>query len=107
MNCRIILTETAKEDIRNIAFYITEQTKDKAVAAGFVKELQKKYKILEAFPECGSVPKDRVMVSSGYRYLTHKNYLIFYTYEKEEKTVYILAVFNAKRDYMRVMKRFI
>ena len=107
MSCHIKFTDTAKEDLRNIAFYIADQAKDRSIAANFVKELRKKCKVLEIFPECGSIPKDRVMTSSGYRYLVHKSYLIFYIYEKSENTVYILAVFNAKRDYTRVMKKFL
>lgn len=107
MSCSVKLTLTAKEDLRSIAFYIAEQSKDKAIAANFVWELSEKCKVLEEFPESGSVPKDRIMMSAGYRFLTHKDYLIFYKYEKEENTAYILAVFNAKRDYMRVMKKFL
>ena len=107
MSCRVKITATAKEDLRNIALYIADQSKDKAVAANFVKELSAKCKILEEFPESGSIPKDRIMLSAGYRYLTHKDYLVFYKYEKEENTAYVLAVFNAKRDYMRVMKKFL
>ena len=107
MSCLVKLTATAKEDLRGIAFYIAEQSKDKAVAANLVKELSDKCKILEEFPESGSIPKDRIMLSAGYRYLTHKDYLVFYKYEREENTAYVLAVFNAKRDYMRVMKKFL
>ncbi len=106
-SCIVKLTETAKADLRQIAHYIAEQSKDKTIAIRFVGELQEKCKILETFPESGSVPKDRVLMSSGYRFLVHKEYLIFYLYEKQENTAYILAVFNAKRDYMKVMKKFI
>jgi toxin ParE1/3/4 len=107
MNCRVELTTTAKEDLRNIAYYIAEQSQDKEIAIRFIKQLQEKCKILEDFPESGAIPKDRVMMSAGYRFLVHKDYLIFYNYEKAENTAYILAVFNAKRDYMRVMKKFL
>lgn len=107
MSCRVKLTATAKEDLRSIALYIAEQSKDKGVATRFVTELQEKCKILEQFPESGSIPKDRIMMSAGYRFLVHKEYLIFYSYVKEENTAYVLAVFNAKRDYMRVMKKFL
>ncbi len=107
MNCQVKFTATAKEDLRGIAYYIAEQSKDKEIAACFVKQLQEKCKILEEFPESGAIPKDRVMMSAGYRFLVHKEYLIFYNYEKAENTAYILAVFNAKRDYMRVMKKFL
>jgi toxin ParE1/3/4 len=107
MNCRVELTTTAKEDLRNIAYYIAEQSQDKEIAIRLIKQLQEKCKILEDFPESGAIPKDRVMMSAGYRFLVHKDYLIFYNYEKAENTAYILAVFNAKRDYMRVMKKFL
>ncbi len=107
MNCQVKFTATAKEDLRGIAYYIAEQSKDKEIAARFVKQLQEKCKILEEFPESGAIPKDRVMMSAGYRFLVHKEYLIFYNYEKAENTAYILAVFNAKRNYMRVMKKFL
>lgn len=107
MSCKVQFTETAKNDLREIAFYITEQSKEKSIAVGFVKELQEQCKILEQFPEIGSRPRDRVLLSTGYRYLVHKDYLIFYQYQKSENIAYVMAVFNGKRDYMRVMKKFL
>ena len=107
MSCRIKLTVTAKNDLRSIALYIAEHSGDKNIAARFVRELQETCKILEQFPECGSIPEDRVLMSAGYRFLVHKEYLIFYFYEKSENTAYILAVFHAKRDYTKVMKKFL
>ena len=107
MSCRVKLTATAKEDLRSIALYIAEQAKDNGVATRFVSEFMEKCKILEQFPESGAIPKDRVMMSAGYRFLVHKEYLFFYSYDKTENTVYILAVFHSKRDYMRVMKKFL
>ena len=105
MSCQIVFTDTAKSDLREIAVYIAEHAKDKNIAIRFVKELQNETKVLETFPESGAIPRDRVLKSSGYRFLTHKDYLLFYLYEMKENKVYILAVFNGKRDYMRVMKK--
>lgn len=107
MNFKVKFTATAKEDLRNIAIYIAEASGEKSVAVNFVNELRQKTKILEDFPESGSLPRDRVMLSAGYRFLVHKEYLIFYHYEAKEEISYILAIFNAKRDYTRVMRRFI
>ena len=107
MNCQIVFTDTAKSDLRDIAFYLADLSKDKNLAIRFVKELQERAKVLEQFPEIGSIPKDRVLKIHGYRFLVHKDYLLFYLYEKAENKVYILAVFNGKRDYMRVMKKFL
>ena len=105
MNCRIVFTDTAKSDLRDIAVYLADISKDKNLAIRFVKELQEKTKLLEQFPESGAIPKDRVLKSNGYRFLVHKDYLIFYLYNREERTVYILAVFNGRRDYVRAMKK--
>lgn len=105
MSCRVKFTATAIDDLRGIAFYIAEQSKDKGIAAAFVRELREKCKVLEEFPESGAIPKDRVLTGAGYRFLVHREYLIFYNYVKDENTAYILAAFNAKRDYMRVMRR--
>jgi len=107
MRCKIKFTSTAKNDLRDIAFYITEQSKDRESAIRFVGELQERCRILEEFPESGSVPNDRVLMSSEYRFFVQKDYLIFYLYEKAENTVYIMAVFNSRRDYMKVMKKFL
>ena len=107
MSFKIKITDTAKEDLRNIATYIADQAKDKKIAINFVNELREKTKILETFPESGAIPDDRIMKNSDYRFLVHKEYLIFYHYVPKDGTTYILAVFNAKRDYSRVMRRFI
>ena len=107
MNCRIVFTDTAKSDLRDIAVYLAELSKDRNLAAAFVRGLQEKTKILAQFPECGAIPRDRVLKSSGYRFLVYREYLLFYLYEKEANTAYIMAIFNGKRDYMRVMKKFL
>lgn len=107
MNCVIKFTDTAKADLREIALYIAEQSGDKNIAIRFVGELRDKCKILEQFPESGAIPKDRVLKSNGYRFLVHKDYLIFYLYNDKENAAYIMAIFNSKRDYMRVMRKFI
>ncbi len=107
MSCKVILTDTAKSDLLEIARGVAALSKDKALAVRFVRELQEETKRLEQFPESGAVPRDRVLKSSGYRFLVHGDYLLFYLYKKEEQAAYVMAVFNGKRDYFRVMKDFL
>ena len=54
MNCRVIFTDTAEADLRDIAFYIAKQSKDKNIAIRFVNKLREKCKNLEILPESGS-----------------------------------------------------
>lgn len=107
MNSQVVITDTARADLRDIALYLADLSKDKNLAIRFVKELQEKTKILELFPESGASPRDRVLKSNGYRFLSHKDYLLFYQYDKETNIVYVMAIFNGKRDYMRVMKKYL
>lgn len=107
MSYKVKFTDTAKEDLRIIATYIAEQSKDKKIAINFVNELREKTKALETFPESGAIPDDRILKNLGYRFLVHKDYLIFYHYTPEDNTSYILSIFNSKRDYSRVMRRFV
>lgn len=105
MSYRVVLTETAKLDLREITFYIAEQAKDREIARRFVSELQEKCSRLEEFPQAGALPKDHVLRSLDYRFISHKEYLIFYSVNEEEKVVNVLAIFNARKDYLRVMNR--
>jgi addiction module RelE/StbE family toxin len=94
MSYKVKFTDTAKEDLREIAFQIAEQSKDKSVAKQFITELREKCKEMETFPESGALPKDRVLRSAGQRFLVHKDYLIFYVCEEKSQMVYILAIFH-------------
>jgi toxin ParE1/3/4 len=107
MNYTVKFTDTAKEDLREIAYRIADESGDKSVAKRFITELREKCAVLENFPGSGAFPKDRMLLSAGYRYLVHKDYLIFYSFEEETLLVYILAVFHEKQDYVGVMKKFI
>lgn len=107
MSYCVKITDTALQDLREIAIWIAEQAQDKEIAKSFVKELRGECKKLNTFSKSGSIPKDRILKSLGYRFIVYKDYLIFYLTDDEQMIVNVMAVFNAKRDYMRVMKKFI
>ena len=96
-----VMTDTAVNDLREIALGIVEISRDPDTAAGIIEELREKCGILDSGPESGAVPRDYVLKAMGYRFLVHKHYLIFYIIEHK---VYIHAVFNEKQDYFRVMR---
>lgn len=103
----IRLTDTAKQDLRDIAFWIADQSKDINIAKRFIEELRAECKKLGTFPNAGAFPKDRILKSAGYRFIVHKEYFIFYLVDDEAKYVNVMAIFNAKKDYTRVIRRFI
>ena len=102
---QVIMTDTAKSDLREIAFGIVEASGEPNIALGFVMELEKRCTMLNTHPEAGAIPKDHVLKALGYRYLAHKHYLVFYLVDTAEHKVYIHAFFNERRDYFRFMRR--
>ena len=104
MNYEVIFTDTAKQDLKDIAFYIARESKDKEIAKNFLIELRNKTKQLAIFPNAGTFPKDRILKSFGYRYIVYKEYLLFYCVDENAKKVFVMSIFNEKKDYMRVIK---
>ena len=105
MKWDVLMTDTAKSDLREIALYIYDQSEDAETAASFVMELQEQCLALESFPERGAIPKDYVLKALGYRYLVYQHYLIFYQSDPHERSVTIHAFFNEKADYFRYMRK--
>lgn len=104
MQCNVVMTETAISDFKKIARDILDISKDTDTVVKYVSELKAECNRLMDFPQSGALPNDRSLVCQGYRFLVHKDYLIFYTYKDGDDTVYVKAAFNAKLDYRRVMK---
>lgn len=107
MSTQVVFTETAKHDLREIAVHLAELSGSRDLAVRFVRELREQTAILARFPESGAFPQDRMLKSSGFRFLTHKDYLLFYRYEKAENRVYLMAIFHGRRDYLRVMQQYL
>ena len=102
---QVLMTDTAKDDLRQIALGIYEASGALDTAVKFVMELEDHCKVLNSLPETGAVPKDYVLKALGYRYLVYKHYLIFYTIDPMEQKVLIHAFFNEKLDYFKYMRK--
>lgn len=105
MKWKVLMTDTAKRDLREIALFLNDLSGDAEIAAAFVMELQQQCASLETVPDRGAVPKDYVLKALGYRYLVYNHYLIFYQMDSSERSVSIHAFFNEKADYFRYMRK--
>ena len=103
MSYHVKLTATARQDLKNIAFYIFKQSGSKEIPSTFINELKDKVNLLSEFPYRGSFPSNHVAKSLGYRFLVHGDYLMFYAVDEDKKIVNVLTFIHAKRDYSRVL----
>jgi toxin ParE1/3/4 len=107
MSYDIVITHSAEIDLEEITFNIADISKNIDIALKFIDELQASLEILKDFPESGSLPLDSMLLNKGYRFKIFKDYLIFYTIDKESKTVFIEKILNGKLDYVKIMRTYL
>lgn len=101
----LVFTETARQNYLDIGRYIADESKSLDVAIKFIQKLKNETERLKDFPNSGILPKDRFLLSVGYRFLVCDDYLTFYKTNGVEKKVIVYAVINGKRDYNRFLKK--
>lgn len=85
---KIIRTDKAEEDLKDIALYIAIDNSVE-VAYKIVDEFEQAIERLKDMPYSGSPNKFRYTKKHGYRFLVVKKYLVHYHVDEKEKIVYI------------------
>lgn len=104
MKYTIRYTQTAKQDLTEIALGVYQVSQDAATAIRFVQELREYASRLEMFPLSANLLDDENLIHLQLRYVIAHDYLLFYKYSEADNTVYIESILNGKIDYVRVLK---
>ena len=105
MNCEIRITAFAEKDLKAAADYIEFVLLNPQAADSLLNEAEEKINELAAYPEKYPLVNDPVLKSDGIRLAAVKNYLIFYTFNRQEQTVFIVRFLYSKRDWIQVLKQ--
>jgi toxin ParE1/3/4 len=96
---RVVLTDAAKADLREIAFFIARDNKVRAQS--FVSELRARAL------DTGNMPRAFPLVPRyehhGIRRRPHRDYLIFYRIE--DQRISIIRILHGARDYEALLFR--
>lgn len=103
MKYKIIRTDTADEQIRNIILYINE-TFGSDVALQKLEQLEKNIISLSDNPEIGIVPRYSILREQDFRVLITEKNLIFYKTNQEQKEIIIYAVTDQRQDYLNILR---
>ena len=103
MSYRIVRTEKADAQIRDIILYRAEVTGSTDAALKLLDKFESDVMQLAAFPESGSPPHYTALRVRGYRVLIIEKYLYFYKVDHDRKTVTIHAVVDGRRDYLNLI----
>ena len=103
MQYKIVRTAKADEQLREIIFYIADDSGSVDVALKYLDKIETAIKRLKEFPLSGSIPKYATLRKQGYRVLIVERHLVFYKMNEEEKTVIIYAIVDSRREYKNLI----
>lgn len=103
MNYKIQRTEKADNQLREIIFYIADDSGSVDVALKYLDKIEAAINRLEEFPYSGSLPKYAILRKQGYRVLIVERHLVFYKVNEVDKTVMIYAVVDGRREYRNLI----
>ena len=103
MKYKIIRTEKADEQLRDIIYYIADDSGSVDIALNYLEKVENAIVMLEDFPYSGSIPKYSILRKQGYRVLIVERHLVFYKVNNNENVVIIYAIVDGRREYKNLI----
>lgn len=103
MEYKIIRTDKADEQLREIIFYIADDSGSVDIALNYLDKIENAINRLEVFPMFGSVPRYSILRKQGYRVLIVERHLLFYKVNESEKIVTIYAILDSRQEYKNLI----
>lgn len=104
MKMSLVYTLRAQQDLKNIYEYIAYSLQSPQVAQSMSNRLMQAARSLEDMPERNPLYREEPWHSQGIRFLPAKNYLLFYTVNKETNTVSIARILYGGMDISRQLE---
>lgn len=103
MKYKIIRTDKADEQLREVIFYIAEDSGSIDIALNYLNKIEKAINSLEGFPMSGSIPRYSILKKQGFQVLIVERHLVFYKINEDKKEVVIYAVVDGRREYRNLI----
>lgn len=103
MKYEMVRTDKADDQLREIIFYIAEDSGSVEIALNYLDKIETAINNLEEFPRSGSVPRYSILRKQGYRVLIVERHLVFCKVNDSEKKVIIYAVVDGRREYRNLL----
>lgn len=103
MKYNVMRTDKADEQLREIIFYIADDSVSVDIALNYLDKIETAIKRLEDFPDSGSIPRYSVLRKQGYRILIVERHLVFYKVDHESRIVTIYSIVDGRREYRNLI----
>ena len=97
------VTEPAENDLWDIAKYISSQLSAPTTALNMIQTIKAAIAKLETMALSYPLVRDDRLAALGYRLLTVRNYIVFYTVNEKEKTVDVDRILYGRRDWRNLL----
>ena len=101
---KIVYTYAARQDLREIYEYIAFTLLAPETARALTDKIMSEIRSLEKLSERNPLYRDEPWHSLGIRSMKVKNYLVFYTLQKECETVTVVRILFGGRDISRQLE---
>ncbi len=103
MKYKIIRTDKSDEQLREIIFYIAEDSGSIDIALNYLDKIEAAINNLEDFPMSGSIPQYSILRKQRYRVLIVERHMIFYKVDDDKRIVIIYAIVDGRREYRNLI----
>ena len=99
------VTSQAKEQIREIAYYISNELKAPGAALHLLNTLEDSFTSLSRFPQRVALISEEPWHTKGIHRLPVKNFLVYFWIDEDNMKVQITAVIYTKRDQLHQLSQ--
>jgi toxin ParE1/3/4 len=103
MKYKMLRTDKAEEQLREIIFYIADDSGDIDIALGYLDKIETTINRLKEFPESESIPRYSILKKQGYRVVIVEKHLVFYKINEADKVVIIYAIVDGRKEYLNLI----
>ena len=104
MKYKVRIIKSAQNDMLEVYRYIANDLQNPTAATNRITLIDEKIQSLKENPSRLPPVRDSYLASKGFRLILVKSHLIFYIIREEIKTVSIMRVLYARRDWARILK---
>ena len=106
MDCNnYYFVDKAKQDLDDILLYMSDVLLNKYAAESFFTTLVSKLDLLCSFPNIGKDVENDSIIEKGIKRINVKSYYLYYYFEENNKTIWILRIIHQKRDIDTIIKK--
>ncbi len=99
----LLIAETAAKDFSEIIHYRINDLSSPNSAESLIKKVRTEISRLMELPFLYPLVSDEILAAKGIRKLNIENLLVFYTVSEEERSITIIRILYARRDWINLL----